>query len=42
MIADAEPHPPSYTTADIFWQEELEVYLYIYIYNDKDILCVEY
>ena len=25
MIADVEPHPPSYTTADIFWQEELEV-----------------
>eukprot|EP00009_Paramoeba_aestuarina_P009245 CAMPEP_0201522374 /NCGR_PEP_ID=MMETSP0161_2-20130828/17150_1 /ASSEMBLY_ACC=CAM_ASM_000251 /TAXON_ID=180227 /ORGANISM="Neoparamoeba aestuarina, Strain SoJaBio B1-5/56/2" /LENGTH=472 /DNA_ID=CAMNT_0047921197 /DNA_START=75 /DNA_END=1490 /DNA_ORIENTATION=+ len=25
LIADAEPHPPSYTSANIFWQDELEM-----------------
>jgi hypothetical protein len=24
LIADAEPHPPSFTSANIFWQDELE------------------
>ena len=26
LIADAEPHPPSYTSEKIFWQDELEVF----------------